>query len=345
MKNIFLLVLLSAALVSCSGEEAKPANKKDKDQTKEAHTAESTTKVEWDRKFFRGLIDDQYEIYLVLDNQQGQVTGKYYYTSQRKMLDLSGFVNETGLNLKESYKGKITGAWSGEIADDYSFFGDWTGNGNEFSLAFSVIDSMDFYVPLSVREKEVIEVSWEDFISSFPTKDFPFEILNQANEADGSGGLDTLAVQQFIYENYSEEEYFGYNNFIPVFKVETEFGYMVGLHHFFTPGAFGIYDTYFIIVTYDQEGNQIDNSEIGCYCYDSNMGSNDFYETDIDATFNKDEILISGVGIHATLFEEEEFFEDGELVEPFHHEETFSSVFVITEDGYVQKKEGIDTVD
>lgn len=76
--------------------------------------------------------------------------------------------------------------------------------------------------------------------------------------------------------------------------------------HEYSPGAMGIYNTFLRLTTLTYSGTVISQIELGCApCFDSNMGANDYYETNDACTIDTDRITCKRTEHHGTFIEEE----------------------------------------
>ncbi len=340
LKRMFIVFPL--VLILACGE--KETEQKETDSVNHLSQSDSTVSIDellpkktelassWSRKFYEGQIDGKYKIYVSLKSDNGTISGKYYYDSQRKLLDVSGYQKGDSLFLKESYKSKITGDWLVKM-DDQRVNGKWENKNKKFSLEMQELsDSTSFYSILNEKKKIPSKAaSFESFLSWFDKKELPFIIDKAVNEGEKS--IDTASVQAHLEPDFIFYGGWGYNDFEPVFKYETEFGYVIGVHQFYTPGAFGIYNTYFKVYTFDKDGKQLDSDEIGCFCYDSNLGANDYYQTDLECEFMNGSINIKAVHVHANLFDLEpgESDYDPDFKEFWHEDEENYTVTISAE--------------
>ena len=304
---VFPLVLIAA----CGEKESEQKDTDSVNQLSQSDSAVSSNALpakktelasSWARKFYEGQIDGKYKIYVSLKNDNGALSGKYYYDSQRKLLDVSGRQVGDSLLLKESYKSKITGYWD-VVKTGVTITGEWKNKKNTFTLKLTELsDSTTFYSLLNESKANKTEIeSFEKFISWFETKQLPFTIDKSVDE--GKVSFDTTSVQVYLEPGFVFEGGWGFNEFEPVFKYETDFGYVLGVHQFYTPGAFGIYNTYFNVYTFDKDGKQLDSDEIACFCYDSNLGANDYYQTEAECRFMDGQIEVDALHTHANLFD------------------------------------------
>lgn len=106
--------------------------------------------------------------------------------------------------------------------------------------------------------------------------------------------LDIVVESDIFYETYTIGK---------VFYMDDYFG--LTLIYNYTPGAFGIDNYSVILITMDYFGNVIDQTELTCFCHDSDMGDNMVYYTESIIQISSDQIIIDEDHISQTLFEDE----------------------------------------
>lgn len=178
--------------------------------------------------------------------------------------------------------------------------------------------------------KGISNVEGEDlqaFVKGFKSITYPFEFADFPNgkEIDSTQMVDFLGLipdtSVATIEIGQEAYYTGY-----VFYAQDYFGLIIT--HNYSPGAFGI-DNYFIeLYTFTYGGKLITTADLGCFCHDTNMGSNDYYATELAVNIELGKITVKETNIHATLIEEEDkaFFDE---------RTTVKKVFVIKEGGVI----------
>lgn len=138
------------------------------------------------------------------------------------------------------------------------------------------------------------------FLKKFETFNYPIK-LTELNE---SNVINKKLVKHFL--DIELEVGFGYEEFYYniAFYEENYIGLV--FTRYFSPGAFGINNYFVNLITIDYSGNVIDDEDIGCFCNDTNMGSNDYYASDIKVTIEKGNIFVIEDNTHATLIVEDE---------------------------------------
>lgn len=337
MKFRLLTLATILLMASCGGEtNDKDSKSKDSDKNQESQVDSSETAIEdqgdavnMPTTFFKGKIDGKYEVYAMVHSEEGVLTGKYYYTSMKKLIDLKGGLYGNSLEMDEFYKNKKTGSWKGTFDDSGNWNGDWSGNNKQFTFALSEVTEDEYISTLNSKDDAHSDVlAFDDLINLFKSVDFPFEPKHLTE-----GFIDTLDYQHYFNEDEEFMSGWGFHELTPGYHVSTSFGHLLLVYHFYTPGAFGIQNTFIELYSFDFEGNQLDAQEIGCYCYDSNMGANDYYATDDKLKFDENGVDVFSTHEHGTLFDEE--VEDGE--ESFLNTTTSQTRFEWDENGKITK--------
>jgi len=140
--------------------------------------------------------------------------------------------------------------------------------------------------------------SLKKYIENFETITRPF-VFSKSNAGEE---IKPKFLQQFF--NLDEEEvkergcsyYYGY-----VYYDKNYLGFIYTKNY--SPGAFGINHYFINLVTLTYEGDLIDTTELGCFCHDTNLGSNDYHKSELDITISVGKILIKEKSMHATLIE------------------------------------------
>lgn len=251
-----------------------------------------------------GKIDGKYEVYALVHSEKGVLTGKYYYTSMKKLIDLKGGLYGNSLEMDEFYKNKKTGSWNGTFDEEGNWNVDWSGNNKQFKFALSEISEEEYVNTLNSKKDPHSKVlAFDDLINLFKSVEFPFE-PPRISESE-INAIDTLDYQHYFNEDEEFMTGWGFHELTPGYHVSSPFGHLLLVYHYYTPGAFGIQNTFLELYSFDFKGNQIDGEVIGCYCYDSNMGANDYYATDDDLKFDENGVDVFSTHEHGTLFDEE----------------------------------------
>jgi hypothetical protein len=138
------------------------------------------------------------------------------------------------------------------------------------------------------------------FIKGFKTITFPFEFSKPNDET-----VIDIKLMQHLFDFDINQEDLGYGNYYYgyVFYNSNYVGLIIT--RYYTPGAFGINNYFVELFTLNDEGKLIDSEELGCFCHDTNMGSNDYYSTELKIVVDSNKIIVNKRNIHATLIEKE----------------------------------------
>lgn len=333
MQKYILSFLIVSVLASCSESKTDPAKKNETSESSSNDTAQvvlnNSDQESWPMKFYSGLIDGQYEIMMMLQNEAGVITGKYFYLNHKKPIDLKGSANGKTLNLNEFYGNKSTGSWQTENFNSEGFEGKWTGKNKHFEFALEAITENEYREGLNSDPKKYNIKQFKEVLALFELKSLPFKLTHSTEE----GELDTLNYQTFFEPDFIFNDDFGYNDVFPGMRYETGFGHALIVYRYFTPGAFGINNTFITLYTFDKKGNRIDSEELGCHCHDTNLGANDYYATDAEIEFFEGFVHVKSTDTHGTMFIEE--LEEGE--EEIWEETIVESRFNILDDGSIKE--------
>ncbi|GAA4276345.1 hypothetical protein [Aquimarina mytili] len=140
------------------------------------------------------------------------------------------------------------------------------------------------------------------FVVNFEPITYPFTFSQPNDKKD----MDIELLNHFLDQEITQEENLGYGAIF--------YGYVFfdnnyfGLIHtrYYDPGAMGIHNYFMDLATLSYDGKIIDYRGLGCFCYDSNMGSNEYFATQLAITIDQGKISIKKEDIHATLIEDEE---------------------------------------
>lgn len=103
--------------------------------------------------------------------------------------------------------------------------------------------------------------------------------------------LDTMAL---VKEHYSYRYKVGHQDF-----------YTLIVSHLVSPGKFGINNEFIEVITISKQGVIIDFKDIGCFCSDINIGTNDYYSSSVNIDMDSTHIIVKTEYEHATLIEEQ----------------------------------------
>ncbi|MFZ5554464.1 MAG: hypothetical protein ACOZCO_15195 [Bacteroidota bacterium] len=330
MKHLYLkLPVFLFFFASCGGESNNPSGKNEKDSLAEKGPE---IKTENGKYYFQGMINHKYSLFMKFDYYEGKVNGLYFYDSQKKELDVDGTIENGQLELDEKVNEKITGHFSGKIYGMDSVSGTWKSpKGKEMEFALYKSDEFDYSTHLHPdKERRWRPEDVEDFAKRFISVELPLEFTAFANGENSEPQFTDEGVRKFIDDTYRiNTDDFEMNTYHPryVYKSEKFYAFIYIDHYY--PGAFGIDNTNVVLMTISKDGFLIDSEYIGCSCYDSNMGANDFYSTDDSFMWTKNQIKVTSKQLYATLYEEEG-------VESFSEEKTEYLDISIDEDGNIE---------
>lgn len=255
-----------------------------------------------------------------------QITGSYYYDSQKKEISISGEASNASFSLEEKYKEKITGYFTSEVFTPDSISGNWKSpKGKVFD--FALFSSSDEEYQSSMKE---LEQSWTkeellEFSNEFKSMEIPFDYEPIDWEAEGRIEMTTEEIRKFIYPEYDPETEFGTTYFYGV-KYETESYIALIYTQFYIPGAFGINNRTLYMNTYDKNGKLIKSGYLGCQCLDNN-----YY--DYDETFEKFHIMENQILVTGTYTSASHEWAEEEGMETFSNVEEISRKINISLDG------------
>lgn len=328
MKKSSLFLIGFLFLISCGGEETS---------SEASGNSENTGLIAGD-VYMSGLIDDKYEIFLKLhlpEDEEGSVDGEYFYQSQKKPIRLSGNRKGNHLELDEFVGEMKTGQFIGDLVQDngVGFVGVWK-DVKKTELSVEMVQSSadtysEYIMTIDYGDGSDEALTFEELLAKFELTALPATIDLRENV----DMFDTNTVKKYFAEDSWEDWNFGWNEWKPIFRFENGDYHALVIEHFYTPGAFGINNTFLEVHTFTRSGKKVDDAQVGCYCNDTNMGANDYYSTNDHVTFTKDGwIKIASEHIHATLFDEE--MEDGQ--EPFDTRDSSYNEIQILKNGTIQ---------
>lgn len=163
-----------------------------------------------------------------------------------------------------------------------------------FIFLFDAIGACSQYESGNVDKNadDITNDSLRLFVKDFATINYPYSISKPNDEKT----IDLNKMNRILHLNKSKEDigleeyYYGY-----VFFDDSFLGLIIT--HFYTPGAFGIENYFMELITLDYNGKYIDSEVLGCYCNDTNMGSNDYFSTDLKIVVDELEIKIFKRGL------------------------------------------------
>ena len=304
--NRLLYVSFFIFLAACGGESEESNN-----ETEEVA-------VEIDTLCFTGTLDDQYEFRMRLAlpvEEDGKVTGAYFYQSQQKEIELKGSKEGDQIELDEYVDGEITGHFSGviEIGSLWTIVGEWTSPDESKSIDFFIVEDIDNLYEDYLTFEEVgptTSLDWPDFYGLFELKHLPIE-LQFKDELEEATELDSFSVKEYLLDEGEMFNEWGWNEHYPICKFEHD-GYVALItQHYYSPGVGGVNDNIYELHTFDIMGEKIDQSFLGCAaCSDSNY--DDIWYSSAKIVISEDGIItVNTKSTHESLLESDdpEYFE------------------------------------
>lgn len=266
-------------------------------------------------RYYSGTINKKYPVYarLEMDSARQMVNGYYMYTRQKKEIILHGVCRGDSLLMEENDGEKPTGQFSGRLHGGDSITGiwdDWGPRRFPFRLQHISQESYAKQLPYTEKLDRIRYQVLKHLVTRF--RHLPGD-TGTFKRLQAEWKIPERLIRSYLFpENYpdelTEEEiyeinrgyayYYGY-----VFFRENYLGLFV--NQYFTPGAAGVNDYTIYLLTFDYFGNPIGRQELGCNCMDTNMGTNDYYQTEVNIRLETTGIFADITDTHATLFEEE----------------------------------------
>ncbi|UKN00934.1 hypothetical protein K6119_14460 [Paracrocinitomix mangrovi] len=321
MKNFWTIGVLTFLLLGCGGSNQETHNEDSNNESSEDQIIEEL--------FLSGFIDTYpIKMYLSMPSGDGDVEGEYYYLSQRKPIELKGEKTGTHMEIQEFSKGEVNGTFVIDLNEgkDPLYTGKWTNKDNK---------SLDFKAnAITVGEyqlgmEEAIEAkSWDEVLAMFNNEEIPISDLIPDYESEG---LDSATRHQY-FGTIDELEEFDWTSLYPGCKFEYFNNWILLAVYNSTPGMMGIDNDHYVLYSFDQDGNKIDEQILSCNCRDSNMGANEIYYSNVKISIaTEGEINVVTENIHTNLFEED-LSED----EFFDERDTTYKDFIIKRDGKIE---------
>ncbi|WP_442266069.1 hypothetical protein ACSIGC_17590 [Tenacibaculum sp. ZS6-P6] len=140
--------------------------------------------------------------------------------------------------------------------------------------------------------------SLKKFIESFKKVKSPFNFSEPRIEEE----IDSKLLQRFLnVEVVDEIGYVGTESYYYGFAYFDQKYLSLIYTHYYSPGAFGIDNKGIYVVTMNYEGEIIGEELIGCFCKNSNMGSNEYFVSELNVTIQKSKIIVKQQEIRQTL--------------------------------------------
>lgn len=258
---------------------------------------------------YAGRLGDYPVEALLQGGTDGPLSGRYFYESQRKEIQLEGATEGGRIRLRESVNGQTTGNWLGE-RDNFSFRGTWTSpKGKELAFQLYPVGCATYLNALGCCTLADIQDKRLRAIAALYTEvSLPF-----SPSFEGEDERKELPAEALTYVFADTSELSFYNAVYPgqVFFQPDYFG-LVTLHNY-SPGAFGINNSYLRLATFRYDGRAISQVELGCDdCSDTNLGAGDYYSTRDECVIKAGRITCHRVEEHGSMNldeEQEEFLE------------------------------------
>lgn len=275
-----LLLGLTALLCTCLGLQAQVAQ----------------------QNYYAGRLGE-YMVYAALSSgTEGPLQGRYFYQTQRKEITLTGSTKAGKITLQEKVNGEVTGNWRGE-RDNFSFRGTWTSpKGKELAFQLYPAHVSTYQAELDRRSlADIQDKNLRALCELYDEQVLPFPVKLKGED----GGKEVpKSAWTYIFADTSEMFYYNALYAGQIFFQPSYFGLLT--LHSYSPGAFGIYNDFIRMATFRYDGRVISQLELGCYgCYDSNMGSGDYYATSDSCWVTPQQITAYRTDEHGSLDMEE----------------------------------------
>lgn len=328
MKNTIIIIAISVMIWSC-GNSSQSTNKQidslvndsistTKIKNESEKELQKNTEENYDEEniyakienltskpyTYEGNLNQNSEIVMLLHVSDEWVNGKYYYKDVGNELLVFGEINENKIELNEyNTKGKETGIFVGEKSGKNSYNGIWKSKINEKSFPFEIKLSNKNYnnIKNSTLTQNINNPDFKEYISKFIEIKLPFsyKILP-------GGDMLPNDVRKYIYSDYEFEPQINGNYYYSV-AFATDNVIVTLCKYYYMPGVSGIENTFFEIITYDFDGNQIDSRQAGSMEFDQNMGSNELLTVLSNVMIDKDYMItINATHSREMLFEDDD---------------------------------------
>ena len=167
---------------------------------------------------------------------------------------------------------------------------------NTINIIFGILS----FITIQEKAETNSKTDFESFLRNFQKSEAPFSFDKPLSE----DSISFYNLQKFLNVS-ADTSHGGYEQFYYGHYFETTENYILFLTRFYSPGAFGINNEFLWAYSFSKNGQLLDNQELGCYCKDTNIGKNDYYETHLVVEVNTRIITVESNEIHATLFEDQ----------------------------------------
>lgn len=227
-------------------------------------------------KAFEGILGKDKRVYFLLSTyiynpKETKIWGEYIYAKYNKPIKLEGTVKGSRVYLKEFVEGKHTGTLIFDTEEDT---GEWINNaGLKYSIDIESC-ALKTYVQqyYSNRLKDIKDKNFKTFVKGYKAKMIPSFSEDINYPEDDRKRIERKIAAKYLkeggYEDFNDNQA-GYlygdafftENYIYLFTIEYYF-----------PGAFGIEDQMLLVHIFDYDGRLKSTKNIGCDCFDSDMG-------------------------------------------------------------------------
>lgn len=298
-----LILLLSASLYLFSCSENKTEDKKNEEKIKSEKSEKSEikmTEIKDGIYFFHGMIDRKYTFYMMMmvEGKGENISGSYYYGSQKKELILKGYIENENLELDEIYKEKVTGHFTSAIFSLDSISGKWKSpKGKEMEFALFSSTKEDYYASMKEPEQNWTKLDFENWVAKFPKLKLPVDLEADGEDLGEEFSMNDEMIKLFLNpeldtNDFMREKY----SYTGTYSTEDYIAILYTEHYL--PGAFGINNHSLFMKTFSKEGKLIDEKYLGCSCFDNNMY--DYYHTMEKFNFTENKIFVNGEEIYAS---------------------------------------------
>lgn len=163
-------------------------------------------------RYYQGTINAQYGIEANISLSSNWIYGQYHYTNSKSALEISGNVEDGGIELKEKdmKTEEITGYFTGKFTADGKLKGTWSNADKTKQFPFELSPSETYTSVDGTTIKGLLLGKPEIFYQNVKTNyfDLPSDEQERASEILGSAELQTIAVNDIsFFKDYLEKEF------------------------------------------------------------------------------------------------------------------------------------------
>jgi hypothetical protein len=147
--------------------------------------------AELNKRFFKGAINNKYNISMEMTVKGSQdVTGTYYYESQKRIISINGDLKNSGISLKETdMNNNITGIFNGKFVTKNRIEGKWSKPDGTKDMSFyldeqNIPDYVDLTGYWNISSKNTYDFSLDIKQSSFVINAYHSGMTKDASRID-----------------------------------------------------------------------------------------------------------------------------------------------------------------